>query len=478
MQQVWSLDELIDVWTLLPDELELVSSSKDSNRLGLAVMLKAFQHEGKFPYNTVEVPQVVVEYVARQVEVPAVAYQSYDWRGRSSSQHRSLIREQTGFRTFGEADVTVLIEWLCEQVLPREDSDESIKGLALQYLRLERIEPPSVLKLERYLNAARRRYETQVCQQVFTLLNDQQRERLEELLKATVREDDQPEEDPARVSLIHWLRTDSVKPGLDSVEEQIAKLQRIRVVGLTAALFEGLPPAIVKRYRERTGVETPSELRVHPPEIRLTQLAAFCHLRSAELTDSLIDHLIYTIHNIGARAERRVDKRLLADFKRVENKNSILFRLVEAALANPEGRVKDVIFAAVGEEKLRDLLKEFKANNAGVYQREVHATLRASYRNHYRRMIPWLLESLTFKSNNAAHQPVIEALELLKRYAGTKFLLYHPLNGFPWMALFPATCVIWWSRKPTVATSRSTASTTKSACWKPCVKLCVAVKSG
>ena len=160
-------------------------------------------------------------------------------------------------------------------------------------------------------------------------------------------------------------------------------------------------------------------------------------MRSAELTDSLIDHLIHTIHSIGARAERRVDKWLLAEFKRVENKNFILYRLIEAALANPEGRVKDVIFTAVAEEKLRDLLKEFKANNAGAYQREVHATLRASYRNHYRRMIPWLLEALTFKSNNAAHQPVIEALELLKRYAGTNFLLYPGTERVPVDGVIP-----------------------------------------
>lgn len=437
MQQGWPLDELIDVWTLLPNELELTSSSKDSNRLGLAVMLKAFQHEGKFPYNTGEVPQVVVEYVAQQVDVPAAAYQSYDWRGRSSSQHRSLIRDLTGFRVFAELDAEKLIDWLCEHVLPREDRDESIRGLALQFLRSERIEPPSAAKLERHLNAARKRYEMAVCQQVFARLGKVQAERLDEILQATVREDDQDEGDPGRVSLIHWLRTDSVKPGLESVEEQLAKLRRIRVVGLAGTLFDGLPPVIVKRYRERTGVETPSELRAHPTEIRLTQLAAFCHLRSCELTDSLIDHLIHTIHNIGARAERRVDKRLLAEFKRVENKNVILYRLIEAALANPEGRVKDVIFGAVAEEKLRDLLKEFKANNAGAYQREVHATLRASYRNHYRRMIPWLLEALTFKSNNAAHQPVIEALELLKRYAGTKFLLYPTTERVPVDGVIP-----------------------------------------
>ena len=78
-----------------------------------------------------------------------------------------------------------------------------------------------------------------------------------------------------RTSLIHSLRTDSRRPGLESVEQQIAKLGRLRAVGLPRGLFEGVPIGVQRRYRERTGVETPSELRAHPEAIRATQLAAF-----------------------------------------------------------------------------------------------------------------------------------------------------------------------------------------------------------
>lgn len=42
--------------------------------------------------------------------------------------------------------------------------------------------------------------------------------------------------------------------------------------------------------------------------------------------------------------------------------------------------------------------------------------MRSSYLNHYRRMVPQLLETLEFCSNNDVHRPVISALSLLKRY--------------------------------------------------------------
>lgn len=50
--------------------------------------------------------------------------------------------------------------------------------------------------------------------------------------------------------------------------------------------------------------------------------------------------------------------------------------------------------------------------------------IRNSYKGHYRRMVPRLLEKLAFRSNNESHRPVIQALDLLKRYADSKLPLF------------------------------------------------------
>ena len=55
-------------------------------------------------------------------------------------------------------------------------------------------------------------------------------------------------------------------------------------------------------------------------------------------------------------------------------------------------------------------------NRPAVYHQRVHKIVRASYSRHYRRILPKLLETLEFRSNNDVHRPVIEALELLKKY--------------------------------------------------------------
>jgi hypothetical protein len=61
-------------------------------------------------------------------------------------------------------------------------------------------------------------------------------------------------------------------------------------------------------------------LRRHSPALRATLLAAFCHRRMQELTDTLVELLISLIHRIGAKAERKVEKELLDDLKRISGK--------------------------------------------------------------------------------------------------------------------------------------------------------------
>jgi len=42
--------------------------------------------------------------------------------------------------------------------------------------------------------------------------------------------------------------------------------------------------------------------------------------------------------------------------------------------------------------------------------------MRGPYSKHYRRMVPVILKHLAFCSNNEVHQPIIQALDLLRKY--------------------------------------------------------------
>jgi len=87
--------------------------------------------------------------------------------------------------------------------------------------------------------------------------------------------------------------------------------------------------------------------------------------------------------------------------------------------------VREVVFPVAPQPVLRELVAEFKASGP-TYQRTVKATLRASYTNHYRVGLIKLLDVLEFRSNNTAHRPVLDALELIRRYANAGNLRHYP----------------------------------------------------
>ena len=156
----------------------------------------------------------------------------------------------------------------------------------------------------------------------------------------------------------------------------------------------------------------------------VTLLAALVYSRTWEITDALVTLLLRVVHAIGARADRRVTKQLVAEFRRVHGKENLLFRVAEASAARPDETVRQVVFPVIGEDNLRNLVAEYKSSGS-TYRRTVQTTYRASYSGHYRKGLIRLLEVLEFRSGNS-HRPVLDALDLVHRYRSATDLTYYP----------------------------------------------------
>jgi len=99
-------------------------------------------------------------------------------------------------------------------------------------------------------------------------------------------------------------------------------------------------------------------------------------MRLREVTDGLVELLIQIVHKIGARSEKKIEKVLLEDFKKVSGKNGLLFRVAEAALSDPDGPVREVVFPVVDEDTLSNVVKEAKSTGA-AYQEQVQLKMRS-----------------------------------------------------------------------------------------------------
>jgi len=405
----------LDRWTFSAIDRDLVMRKNVANRLNFALLLKFFQSAGRFPASMTEIDHTVVEHLAAQIGVSVTAVASV--HGRTLERIRSEIRTLCGFREASVDDAAVLADQLCEQSIPQTRDHERLTVALIASCREQRIEPPSDERMERIVRHAVHLYEERFYAQTLQRLMPASRAALDALLSA-------PDGDGASErAALNILRNDAGRIGVKSIKAELTKLQMIRKINLPSDLFAHAQTHELEFYRKRVAVEAAYELRRHPEATRLTWLAAFVYLRGRAITDTLTELLVDTVHRIGSKADRRVSAALLDDLKRVTGKTNLLFQLADASLTKPDGLVRDVVFPIVGEATLRDLVKEWKATGP-VFQNTLRGSIRDSYRSHYRQMLP-ALQALEFRSNNKMYQPVIRALEIIKRYSDSK-LRYFP----------------------------------------------------
>jgi hypothetical protein len=304
VRREWEPEDLIACWTLVEADQELVANKSGATGLGFALLLKFFELEARFPRDASELPPAAVSYVAEQVRGDAGQLDAYSWSGRTIEYHRAQIRRAHGFRETARSDEHELAGWLAEEVCAVELSRDRLREAVLVRCREQRIEPPG--RIDRIVGAAVTTFEQRFSTAIVARLSSVTIHRLEELVAG---ESDSVVRVGAGRGLLSELKADPGRLGLETLLGEIAKLERIRALGLPGALFRGYSEKLVSSWRARAATQYPSDLRIASPAVRLTLLSALCSVRTAEITDLLVDLLIALSHKINARAENRVEGR-------------------------------------------------------------------------------------------------------------------------------------------------------------------------
>jgi hypothetical protein len=303
----WQEEGLRDNWLLNAEELNLMAGRTGHGRLGLAVMLKFYQYQGRFPVMIKELPVDVVRFLAKQVGASSSDLEQYRWEGRTAKRHRSEILSFLGIRRMTNEQMQAMLLWLNNDLLPLDYSLEQLLEQVADWLRAQRIESPGPSRLDRLLRSEMHAFETALLGQITGQLTKDTRATIDALLASgDETSPDSPMKGDKGDTGFAQLRMDPGRASLDSVFQELAKLKRIRELGLPEAVLSAVPPKWLQKFRLRAGVVTTWDLRRHPSTIRYGLVAAFCWQRQQEIIDSLIDLLIQIIHKIGTRAETKV----------------------------------------------------------------------------------------------------------------------------------------------------------------------------
>ena len=421
MKKIWEADELAEFWSLSFEEIEQLKTKPSRNHLGFCLQLKYYQNTGLFPQQRTDIPEAAIQYLCDQLECQIDELSDYDWKGRTCRRHRLEILSFLKIRKANKEDLERFSKWLISDIYPTDPDGKHVYNHAIDWFLKNQLECPASKELSRLINSAARRYEEELFQLIEASILPETKSKIDALLS-----------DQAEVSFSD-LKADPGRIGLESVLKEVEKLKFSRSLNISLFPIKKIQPKTIQRYRNRLAAESAWEVNRHPEHVKYTLVILFCYIRQREITDGLVELLIQIIHRITVRAERKVVKELLKDFKKIHGKHNLLFKIAEAVIANPEGTVKEVVYPIAGEETLNNLLKEYKSQGP-AYQYHVHTIIRSSYSHHYRRMLPKILETLTFCSNNQMHKPVIDALDWIKKHRDSRKPFYTidesiPLSG-------------------------------------------------
>lgn len=317
MNHDWNPDDIIEHFTLLPSEIRFLGSNDPHNHLGKALLLKFFQHQGRFPESAADIPLAIIEYVAQQLDLPQEVISQYDWHGRRLKEHKRDIRELLGFRPAKLTDQNELRTWLMRDVLPHEHRPVYLEQLAFQYLRRLYIEPPSQKQVTRLIASAIHRYEQAFFTETAARLSESVKANLRQLIyqKADLALDidlSEPEDDDPQVYPLHDLKTGAGEAKVANIKKVTARLKLLQAIGLPPDLFANIPLRFLRQYQQQVAVEAISHLqrrerkKADKPQT-YTLLAAFCWVRQREITDQLVELFIRVLKDIRLRAESRED---------------------------------------------------------------------------------------------------------------------------------------------------------------------------
>jgi hypothetical protein len=132
------------------DDLVLVARRRgDTMKLGFAIQLGTVRYLGKFLADPIDVPTVVVDYVAEQLGIAdASCIKAYGERPKTAYEHAWEIQRALGYRDFAEAEQE-LAGWVDARAWNTDDGPKALFDAAVGWLVDQRVLLPGVSRLAR-----------------------------------------------------------------------------------------------------------------------------------------------------------------------------------------------------------------------------------------------------------------------------------------------------------------------------------------
>ena len=415
MKQHWTHIELVKYWTLSQDEIRVINTK--SNKLIYSIKMKYFDINGLMLTASDLVPSVVINFIKEQINISKKDFSSYDWDSRTSRQHNIEIREYYGFKKFNNTDYQRIRDYLYENVIIQGSSKGEALNNILAYLYKEKIDPPSIKELRRYINKVYAEYEHSLFNSIEEKLTLKNKHQLNNIIK--IQSDGN--------SILFLLKSNVGKISTPTIKAEITKLEYIKDTGVfTKNLMGIIPRKVLKRYHDKLSILKISDLmriRKANPLQYYGMIGCFCLYKGAKLFDILIEIFIRRFHKIEQKAKANAKQELWD----CQEQNNLLFdNLVDISISKPDGVIREAIYPQVGGLAKLEQAKLSKESKEITKQYLEYKHLSKLYIHHHRSNIFLILQHLNMQSNST-NNTLDTILHIIAKLEDTKYQeVYYP----------------------------------------------------
>lgn len=367
-----SPEELVRYYTLSPDDITFIQHHyKDENRLGIAVQLCGLRYPGRRLVELLPIPEVVLHYIAGQLDISSEAFADYGQREATIYEHRNDIRQNYGYRNYDARDQLPLTRHLLPLAM---ESDEPVPLVqtALSYMRQQGIIAPGITTTESLVWRVQRIARLRVYQRLTKMLSPEQRAQLDGLVDT--------EDSEFSTSVFGWLRAPVGKPSPDSIYHLLTRLAYIDDLKLpprpTTVHLNRIRQLAQQAHRYKA-----QQVSKFEPIKSHAYLMAYLYEMTAQLTDQLLDtfdRLFMDLLRRGRNAQKHHLYQNVAQLNRALNTFTVMAEAFLQARQNDEDPVA-AILAIVDEPTLLATVEIAK-----VHMRPASMDYRDLLENRYR----------------------------------------------------------------------------------------------
>ena len=391
-------------YSLSAQDFKLCKTKKTKrNCLAFGVLLSYFKTHNQFPVRE-NFPIKAVIDISKNLNIDPIHADDFKWDGRTAERYRQEIRDYLGYRVANNKDVEILTSFLIDELISIGSSDLVLLEQSRLYFAKHKIETVSNEQLEDYISAAISKFEQRFLQQIFDELNPEDCI----LFDMTLDTD-------SDINLAE-LKRDIPGAKVKNIKDAITKINLLAQIKLPESIVKSVNRKVLLKYYERINAMFPSNILKFSPIAKYAHMAIFFHIRLELMLDSLVDVMIKLIRKTRTRADKYVEKNILADIKRVGGKMDVLGDLAKVNLYNPKEVIEDKVYPTVPQDLLKELVFDLSNRGGKWYQRQVQAKMLSTYTHGSRINLLAILRTINLSLDHEDYRPILHAVDFINQY--------------------------------------------------------------